>query len=437
MSRSRANRTTQLGVEVLQARVVPAVVVTQLDIDADGGSDDLVIVGDAGKNFVTIQDNGVDTLTVSVDANGDGDLADAGDLNGVNFTYSGRVAILAKLGAAKDTFSYELTSPIASRTKDIVVNLGAGNDAATFVTGAINDSVLGGSQLDVEVYGGIGHDAVNFTTGQVNGSVVGLRVDLGAGNDKGSVTFANIDNGSSVDVDAILGDGANAFTLDLQGVGFNQHADVSANVVGGIDADAVNVNLHDDVGGGAVPGRSTLAVSAELGAGNDKFTASLDYAGSTFRVDDQSLASIRVRGGAGDDTLVTQGVGAAGTIHVDPFALLDIAMLGGAGNDTVSVNLGKTDALWLEGGIKVRADGGAGNDALSVLLANNAATTGNYDVVVNAGAGNDTVTFALDNNGGTPTFTPKMIILDGGLGLDVLTDGNKPVTAETFFETVV
>ena len=432
MARSRGSRSARpkLGVEVLQARVVPAAVAAQFDLDADGTSDDLVIVGDAGKNFVTIQDNGTNTLTVSVDANGDGDLSDAGDLNGVNYTYSGRVAILAKLGAAKDSFSYELTSPITNRTKDITVSLGAGNDQATFVTG----NILGGSQIDAEVGGGIGHDTVNFTTGEVRDSVVGLRTDFGAGNDKGSATFARIDDGSSVDVDANLGDGANTFTLDLKSVGFGDHADVSANIAGGLDADTVYANLHDDVGDGTK--RSTLAINAELGAGNDKFTANLDYGGQTFRVDDHSVAAIHALGGAGDDTLAVNGIGTAGTIRIDPFGLLDIALKGGAGNDKFGINLDKTDSLELIGGIKVRIDGGAGNDTMSVLLANNSTTTGNYDVVVTGGAGNDNVGFSLDNNGGTPTFSPK-IILDGGLGLDTLTDGNKPITAETFFETVV
>src|SRR5262245_35938398 len=119
MSRSRSNRSTktQLGVELLQARVVPAVVVTQLDLAGDGGAYDLQISGDANRNNVVIHDNGVDTLTVSVDADGNGVFTDAGDLNNVNFTYSGRLAIVARLGAAKDTFSYDLTAPLVSRVR--------------------------------------------------------------------------------------------------------------------------------------------------------------------------------------------------------------------------------------------------------------------------------------------------------------------------------
>jgi hypothetical protein len=431
MSLPRANR-SRLGVEVLQARVMPAVLVLQIDLDKDGTSDDLFIAGDSGRNFVTVQDNGTGTLTVSIDGNGDGDLTDAGDLDNAAFSYSGALAVQALLGGGNDRFSYELTGPLAGSTRDLSVALGAGNDRATIKSVTLQN----GSRLDADVSGAAGNDRADFTTGQVYDSVVGLRMDLGAGDDKGFATFARIDNGSSVDVDAQLGDGANAFTLDLQAVGFGDHADVNVSIGGGIDADAVTVNLHDDVGAGAAGGPSTLAVNADLGAGNDAFTANLDYAGSVFRVDDYSLASIQVRGGAGDDKLVAQGVGASGTIKVDPFGLLDVGLSGGAGNDTVNVNFGKTDGLWLEGGIKVRANGGAGNDKMNVLLANNATTTGNYDVVVNAGAGNDVVAFALADNGGTPTFSPKLVI-DGGLGYDKLTDANKPLTAESFFEFII
>ena len=41
----RANRSTrpQLGLEFLEGRIVPAVVVTQLDLDGDGATDDIRI----------------------------------------------------------------------------------------------------------------------------------------------------------------------------------------------------------------------------------------------------------------------------------------------------------------------------------------------------------------------------------------------------------
>jgi hypothetical protein len=38
----------QLALEFLEGRTVPAVVVTQLDLDGDGAADDIRIVGEAG-----------------------------------------------------------------------------------------------------------------------------------------------------------------------------------------------------------------------------------------------------------------------------------------------------------------------------------------------------------------------------------------------------
>lgn len=60
-SRNRSFR-TQLGLECLQARVMPAVVVTQLD--GDGAADDIRIVGDSANNVVTISDDAAGNLTV-------------------------------------------------------------------------------------------------------------------------------------------------------------------------------------------------------------------------------------------------------------------------------------------------------------------------------------------------------------------------------------
>ena len=63
---------------------------------------------------------------------------------------------------------------------------------------------------------------------------------------------------------------------------------------------------------------------------------------------------------------------------------------------------------------------------------------GNYDIAIMGGVGNDQVTFQVNNNGGTPTFGPTgKAVLDGGLGLDLLTNDSKPVSKATGFETVI
>lgn len=432
---NRSNR-ANLGLETLGLRAMPAVMVSQLDLDNDGGADDIMIVGDNAKNVVSIKDDGVSKLTVSVDANGDGDFTDPGELDNVTYNYTGRLAIAARMGGGKDGFGYELAGPLTSRVRDLDINMGKGADTVNVVAGDLQSSIFGGAQLDVDVATGKGNDTVNVTTGKADGSLVGLRIDLGAGNDKGSVKFDQIDNGASVDVDADLGHGDNTFEVDIQTVGKFQHADADIRIVGGVNVDQVAVNLHDDVGGGAAPGRSTLTIDADLGDGNDTFIASMDAGGSGFRVDDQSLVAISARGGKGNDVLQARADG-VGTIRIDPFALLAIDLDGGAGNDELSATFGLPDTLWIEGGLKVRMNGGNGADKIAALFANTANTTGNYDVAVSAGAGDDEVTFSLVNNGGTPTFKPKGVVLDGGSGNDKLIDLAKAISAETFFETII
>lgn len=433
-TRARRSSRPRLGLESLEGRVVPAVVVTQLDLDGDGATDDIRIVGDIGNNAVTILDNGTGLLSISVDANRDGDTTDPGELTNAAFNFDGNSgAIEISLGGGNDAVTYNLTGNLSGDARAISINLGGGNNSATVSAGA-ND-ILAGSRFDLEVTTGGGNDAVNLALDEVRASLVSVRADLGLGNDTATMAFDRIDDKSAVDLDVNLGDGLNSLQIDLQEIGFGDSADVHIDIHGGAQKDNVTVNLHDDIGDGTK--RSSLQIDAELFAGKDTFTAGLDYAVNVFRVDDHSLASIAVRGGLGDDAIGVQGVGAAGTIRIDPDGLLDIDLKGGAGNDTVGVNLGKTDALELLGDMRVRMDGGIGNDSLSCLLANNANATGKYDVAVLGSAGNDTVVFALPPSG-TPTFGPLgKILLDGGRGLDALTNSNPAASLAHFFEVVL
>lgn len=424
----------QLGLEFLEGRTVPAVVVTQLDLDGDGATDDIRIVGDAGNNAVTITDNGTGLLSISIDANRDGDTTDPGELTNAAFNFNGNTgAIEITLGAGNDAVTYSQTANLSSAARAISINLGGGNNTAAVTSGA-ND-ILAASRFDLDVAAGAGIDTLNVSLDEVRASLVSVRANLGLGNDSATIAFDRIDDKAAVDLDVNLGDGLNNLQIDLQEIGFGDRADVHVDIHGGAQKDTVSVNLHDDVGNGAA--RSSLQIDAELFGGKDSFTAGLDYAGNVFRVDDHSLASIAVRGGNGDDTIRVQGVGATGTIRIDPDGLLDIDLKGGAGIDTVGVNLGRSDALEILGGIRVRMDGGIGDDSLSCLLANETDTTGNYDVAVLGGAGNDSAAFALPP-AGTPTFGPLgKILLDGGRGLDTLTNSNPAASLVRFFETVL
>src|SRR3954468_23960669 len=111
MSALRARPMTRIYpvLEALEGRLVPAVVLTPVDLDNDGNADDIRIVGDAGKNFVRIQDNGGSTLTVSIDANGDGDYTDKGDLAPTSCNFPGKgVVVEVNLGGGNDVIEYNL-----------------------------------------------------------------------------------------------------------------------------------------------------------------------------------------------------------------------------------------------------------------------------------------------------------------------------------------
>jgi hypothetical protein len=434
MASPRTATRARLGLECLQARVVPAVVVAKFDSDGDG-ADDIRIIGDAARNVVVVNDDGAGSLTLSIDANGDGDFADAKDTNGKVYAYAGNsVAITAALGAGNDLFVYNLQNNVAAGSRWLAVGLGEGTNR--FALNAAGKNFAGGSLLDVDVTGGTARDVATAAVGQVSASLASVRFGLGAGNDTATVAFGNIDQAASVDVAADLGEGFNAATVDLLGVGKFDRANATVSVATGAGADNVALNLHDDVGNGTLA--SALLVNVDLGGGNDVFVAGLDYEGSNFRVDNNSVAAIGARGGSGNDQLVVRGVGTTNAIRIDQGGLLDINLRGGAGNDGVRVNLGKPDALFLEGTLRAVVDGGAGNDNVLALFANTGTSTGKYDASVLGGTGNDTATFALTNNGGTPAYGPVgKVVLNGGSGADTLTNGNPAVSLAVDFETLL
>jgi hypothetical protein len=431
----RTNRRARLSVNELGTKVVPAAVLTTLDLDGDGATDDIRIIGDSKNTRVTIQDNGANTVTVTIDANGDGDVTDGGDSSGVVHNFQGdSIAFDINLGAGNDTVEYTTTGNYSASTRTLWVNLGAGNDKFQFNAGA--SDTLNASKLAFDVTGGGGNDTVGVQFDEVRKSLVAVTTDLGSGADGYTSAFDRIDDGSAVTLRTELGAGPNTYTADFQEIGFGDRAAVDMSVVGGAQVDTVQVNMHDDIGDGTKASRFSATV--DLLGGNDVFQAQFDRAGNVFRADDHSQASFAVRGGAGNDTLTAAQAGAAGTIRIDPGALVSIDLDGGLGNDTLVTDFGAADTLELIGAVRVRMDGGLGNDALTCLLANEVDTTGEYDVAIRGGAGSDTATFSLVNNGGTPVLGPTgKAVLDGGLGTDTLTNTAKALSVGIGFEVVI
>ena len=423
------------SLERLESRVAPAVVLSVLDLDGDGAADDIRIVGDGAKNIVQIQDNGTNTLTISIDADGNGDTTGKKDMAPKNFVFSSNsVALELRLSGGSDVLNYTATADLNAATRVVAADLGPGANTFSFTTGTFN--LLNGSRASFDVTGGAAIDTFTVDFNEVRKSAVTVGLAVGRGNDTATVNFDRIDDGSSVDVGVDLGIGINTLTVDLMEVGFGDRGTINVDVTGGTGKDTVTLNLHDDVGDGTKS--SELNFKADLGAGNDVFAANLDYAGNVFRVDDHSVALIAVKGGAGNDSLSVNGVAGAGTIRLDPDSRLEIDLQGGLGIDTIKVDLSKTDGLEILGALRMRIDGGLGNDVLTAMLANNATTTGNYDLAVLGGQGDDLVTFQVSIGAGAPTFGPTgKALLDGGLGKDILTNNSKPLSTATWFEQII
>lgn len=410
-----------LGIEQLDQRLVPAVLLTPHDLDGDGGVDDIRIVGDAQHSTVSIQDDGTNKLLISIDANSNGSLLDKGDLQ-QQFTFTGNsVVVEVFLGAGKDTFNYTPTSTLGGDTRNFFVNLGSGND--TFNWNMNNNTINASSRIGVELWTGDGHDQANVTFGTISNAYVSMFANMGNHNDTYNLTLGPVDQKATVDVTTDLGHGNNLHKVSIDDVGKFDKAYVNMNILGGNHVDTVEVKLLDDVGDGQTASRLNLDVN--LQNGNDLFEAILN---ADFRVDDHSQATLKVRGGNGNDQLTAKSDG-NGQLKLDADSLLGIDFDGGAGNDGLNVGIfpiiqGTT--LDLYGTMQVRMAGGAGNDKLLCLFANTNTSTGSYDIVLKGDAGNDQTQFGITNSGAAAiTLGPGAgVLIDGGQGQDQLTSSS-------------
>jgi hypothetical protein len=435
-SRKTRNRKTRLSLTELGAKVVPAVLLQTFDLDGDGAADDVRITGDAGNNKVVFTDNGATSATVQIDANGDGDVTDAAD-KAQTVNYSGDSFVVeANLGGGNDSFDYSVTAAFSASARSVTVDLGAGNDHFGWSTATFG---LSKSRVALDVIAGAGNDTGEIAFGgEATGSAISVRTDWGAGRDDYTLELTEIDIESAADVVTDLGGGTNTHEATIGGVGKNDVATLDMAVIGGSKADTVVVHMTDDIGlgGGKV---SRACVTAELGAGDDSFAVGFEQ--GDFLVDDLSQMIVSVRGGVGNDTLTArmdQGPSAS-PARLEPGAILAINLDGGAGKDTITTQFGVPNTWQFKTGglMQLRLDGGTGDDYVAGLLANTADSIANYDVALRGGTGADTALFGLSNPGGTLSFGPAGgVILDGGPGLDVLTDQTPGFALKTGFETV-
>jgi uncharacterized protein (TIGR03118 family) len=373
-----------------------------------------------------------------------------------------------QLHSTKDqlTFAEAGTEAIVGRRLSVQADLGTGENHFSFNPAQTDNEpadIFGQSDVSVSVVGHNGNDFVDLNFDDITESRLSVNVQ-GIGGSKtpadpsanrDSITFghpgeaAGIRN-SSVDVNVVLGQGNTNLAFNY-GVDVGDFTDVPGPA--GFGRSTMNVNITgsnrsqdvDNVtllASGAVDTGSTLNFNADLGAGNDRFTALIDAA--NFRIANGAggtaggAAHFNVRAGRGNDTISFKSLNQNHPIELS--GLLDVNVFEGSGTDNIKVDLG--GAGFADGGpsartatnraFRLRLLGGSGDETTRVNLANSPTATFDYDVAILGGSGANDITFIGTNPvGGTPTFGPSgSILIAPGFGRDDQVDvfGNYRVT---------
>lgn len=399
-----------------------------------GGLPRLLVTGPISKQILKITATFNLSTTVELDCNADGDTSDPGDVQAT----LGRFATFDVSLGGSDTITFEIDEgpQLFGAVVNPQITLGPGTNSVTLALGGPGPVDFLQGTLLVEVFGGSGADTLTVTTPNVNfGTRFSLLADLGAGNDVVTVNQGGGGSTGSVQgadfrVAVNLGPGNNAFHFGQQTGSpgaFTMGSPFSVSVEGGSGRDSVTLALNGSFWDEAAE------FTADLGAGNDTFSASLDLA--TFEVRNalpapqRAALHIEVEGGPGANNLAVtrNGTATANVPTLSGHALLDVRLKGGAGADAISVDLdGNLFEGMSDGTLRVRLDGGAGNDTLSLLESTGAATSFPpvHDVIVTGGIGNDTINVDWDSVGFTDpaSYGPHgRMLIDGMTGTDTCT----------------
>jgi hypothetical protein len=366
------------------------------------GNDYIRLLGTPGKQTAVVNIAAASTL-VSLDCNGDGDFADPGEINGVDLGPVRGVDL--QLGGS-DTITVNLASNLtAADSRTIKVLLGPG-------TNVLNLGSTGAYALDpnafytVEINGGAGIDKATLDFSQVNDAgSISVRADLGAGSDGMVVKAPLVNFQAFFAVDVALGLGNNSFTF-TDGRCQSQSTE-RVDVQGDAGADNVTFNF------GQLSDALKL-LRVDLGAGNDTFTANFDLA--SFSLFGNQPLHLTVNGGAGNDTI---RVGRNGTIG-PAFAgnVVELDLDGGPGNDTINVDFGGGGFDFAGvGGERLRIDGGNGLDTISATLDSTTNSTASHDVSISGGPLADKISFTQNTSGsGTHRWFGGAALIDGSFG---------------------
>jgi hypothetical protein len=362
----------------------------------------LRVTGTAGKQTVVI-DITATTTTLSLDCNGDGDFVDAGEINAVD---QGTVQGLDLQVGGSDVISVNLTGSLTSLDPKIVkVLLGGGTNVLNMGSGPVSLGL--NARYLVDIVGGVGIDkpTLDFSSMTGDSGALQIRADLGAGNDTMVVKAPGLGGGGFLSVDAALGLGTNSFTY-TDGFGATDST-ARIDVQGDAGVDMVTMNF-------AHASDARLLLTADLGAGNDKFFGNFDLANTSVPVN-QPL-HLTVNGGLGNDTITVGRNGTTGPAVAGNMVELDLN--GGAGNDIITVDFGgggfQFSAL---GGERLRIDGGNGVDLINVILDSITATAARHDISISGGALADRINFTQNTSGaGTHSWFGGAALIDGSFG---------------------
>jgi hypothetical protein len=417
---------TLLALAALVVATVPAHAVTNpcavtTDLD-NSGFPRMHITGSTAKQITTILVNPtVPKATVSIDCNGDGDTADPTDLPPADFNGAFDTYDVQMKGT--DTVNFTV---VAGTYPGLRLNpqflMGPGTNAlnVTF-TGVV---LSANSRVSLEIVGGAGNDTMTLNPPRLNASAFLINADTGAGNDVFTINQLDQVLNSDFEADVNLGLGTNTFNYN-QSPGAVASAfagsNVSVSVDGGSGIDVVNVGLK------AIQINSKAYFATDLGAGNDKFIATIDET-SFINYGGGGEIHLDANGGAGTNVLTVTRNGTTGRPVVALGNLFDVRLKGGSGVDTLTLdldNLFNLGASGFDGIFRVRMDGGAGNDLINFTAATGAPAlaTAVHDVVITGGGGTDKLNINYTNTSPTANAAatygpPGKILIDGFTGLD-------------------
>lgn len=352
--------------------------------DFDGnGSQDIRVTGNAGKNIVTVAD-GAGGATVTLDLNGDGDFMDPGESAGTVVGANTGTVIL-DLQGGDDQVILNFTNFAASK-RSYLISLGAGKNS---VSGGNTGSLESNSDISFEIEGGAANDFVNLTFGSISSSRLAVSALLGGGND---------------------------VELDSKG-----------KVIG---SSRIGV-----VGNGDVT-TASMAISADLGAGLNRFSALLDSDVDSAANTSSSVINYHIIGSPKEADAVTVSFD---NTSVTPGSKIQVIANLLGGNDTFTTTIPFNTAyrmvnsnnLLFGAMVMIDANGGLGNDTLAVLGTGVPSVDnlldGLFDIALRGGEGVDKIQVDMQGTGNLVGFATGSttallrglrLFLDGGFGND-------------------